>query len=182
MENRASIEDKERAILKERARILSVVPPTAPGDDAIIQALRFSLGTETYALESRHIREVLPLPRVTPLPCVPSFVRGIINVRGRIVSLLDMKSILGLPDTETSPACSVIIIQSPQNEFGVLADEILELAVIPVASIQPSLPTLTDIRAEYLKGVTAEGLVVLDAGKLLSDKKLVVDETVGSTG
>jgi purine-binding chemotaxis protein CheW len=182
MDSRASIEDEERAILKERARVLAVVPPTAPENEAIIRALQFSLGTETYALESRHIREVLPLPHVTPLPCVPSFVRGIINVRGRIVSLLDMKSILGLPDTGTSPACSVIIIQSPQNEFGVLADEILELAVIPVASIQPSLPTLTDIRAEYLKGVTAEGLVVLDAGKLLSDKKLVVDETVGSTG
>lgn len=182
MSSGASIDDQERKILKGRARVLAVVPSTAPGEGELINALRFSLGGETYAVENGHIREVLPLPRVTPLPCVPSFVRGIINVQGRIVSLLDLKSILGLPDTGVSPTSSVIILQSPGLEFGLLADEILGLASIPISSIQTSLPTLTDVRAEYLKGVTAEGLVLLDAGKLLSDKKLVIDETVGSTG
>ena len=177
----ASIDDRERKILKGRAAILAVVPPTAPGDGELIRALRFSLGAETYAVESKHIREVFPLPPLTPLPCVPPFVRGIINVRGRIVSIIDLKSILGLPDTELSPSCSVIILQSKGNEFGLLADEISGLSAIPISSIQPSLPTLTEVRAEFLWGVTAEGLVLLDAGKLLSDRKLVIDETVGST-
>jgi purine-binding chemotaxis protein CheW len=178
----APIEDRERKILKARARLLAIVPAASPGDEEIIQAIRFSLGTESYAVEYGCIREVVPLPRVTPLPCVPSFVRGIINVRGRIVSLLDLKSILGLPDTEAGPASSVIILQSPSIELGLLADEILGLAVIPLSSMQASLPTLTDARAEYLKGVTAEGLVLLDAGKLLADKSLVINETVGSPG
>jgi len=176
------MDDQEREILKGRARGLAVVPATLPGDGELVHALRFSLGAETYAVENRHIREVLPFPRVTPLPCVPSFVRGIINVRGRIVSIIDLKSILGLPDTGFSPTCSVIILQSPDVEFGLLADEISGLAAIPISSIQPSLPTLTDVRAEFLLGVTAEGLVLLDAEKLLSDKKLVIDETVGSMG
>jgi len=178
----ALIDDLERKILRDRARMLAVVPARAPGDGELIHALRFLLGAETYAVENGHIREVLPLPRVTPLPCVPSFVRGIINVRGRIVSLLDLKTILGLPDTGFSPTCSVIILQSPDIEFGLLADEILGLAAIPISSIQPSLPTLTDVRAEFLLGVTAEGLVLLDAEKLLSEKKIVIDETVGSMG
>lgn len=182
MDNGASIDDGERKILKARARLLAVVPAAPPGDQEIIHALRFSLGAESYAIEYGCIREVIPLPRVTPLPCVPSFMRGIINVRGRIVSLLDLKPILSLPDTQVSPGSSVIILRSPSIEFGLLADEILGLAVIPLSSIQASLPTLTDARAEYLKGVTAEGLVLLDAGKLLSDKKLVIDETVGSAG
>jgi purine-binding chemotaxis protein CheW len=169
----ASIDDHERKTLKGRARILAVVPATSPADGELIGALRFLLGAETYAVENGHIREVLPLPRVTSLPCVPSFVHGIINVRGRIVSLIDLKSILGLPDSGFSPTSSVIILQSPGIEFGLLADEIIGLAAIPVSSIQPSLPTLTDVRADYLKGVTAEGLVLLDAGKLLSDKKLI---------
>jgi purine-binding chemotaxis protein CheW len=177
----ASIDDRERKILRGRARNLAVVPAAAPADGELIRALRFSMGGETYAVEQGHIREVVPLPRVTPLPCVPSFMRGIINVRGRIVSLLDLKAILGLSDTGISPTSSVIILQSPGIEFGLLADEILGLAEIPLSSIQASLPTLTDARAEYLKGVTAEGLVLLDAGKLLSDKKLVIHETVGST-
>lgn len=178
----SSIDDQEHEILKDRARILAVVSGTVPGDGELIQALRFALGVETYAVESQHIREVLPLRRVTPLPCVPSFVYGIINVRGRIVSVIDLKPIFGLPDSGFGPTSSVIILQSPGIEFGLLADEISGLAAIPISSIQPSLPTLTDVRAEFLLGVTAEGLVLLDAGKLLSDKKLVIDETVGSTG
>jgi purine-binding chemotaxis protein CheW len=177
----ASADAHERRVLRDRARILSIAP-APPADSEQIHALRFSLGAETYAVESGHIREVLPLPRVAPLPCVPSFVRGIINVRGRIVSLLDLKAILGLPSSGFSPTSGVIILQSPGIEFGLLADEIQGLAAIPLSSLQAALPTLTGVGAEYLKGVTAEGLVLLDAEKLLSDKRLVIDEAVGSIG
>jgi purine-binding chemotaxis protein CheW len=174
--------DGEGAILRERARILAVVPEAAPEAGALIQVLRFSLAEELYAIENRYLREVLPLPRITPLPCVPAFVQGIINVRGRMVCLLDLKSIFGLSETTIGPTSCAIILQSPGREFGLLADEIMGLAPIPVSSLQASLPTLTDIRARYLKGVTAEGLVLLDAGKIFADKNLVIDESVGSTG
>jgi purine-binding chemotaxis protein CheW len=176
----ASTDTQERRILRDRARVLALAPVTPPTDSELIQVLRFLLGAESYAVEARHVREVLPLPRVAPLPCVPSFVRGIINVRGRIISLLDLKTILGLPDSGL-PSSGVIILQSPSMEFGLLADEIQGLAAIPLSSLQAALPTLTGARAEYLKGVTAEGVVLLDAGKLLSNKKLVIDETVGET-
>jgi purine-binding chemotaxis protein CheW len=174
--------DGEGAILRERARMLAVVPEAVPEAGALIHVLRFSLGEELYAVENRHLREVLPLPRVAPLPCVPAFVRGIINVRGRMVCLLDLKSIFGPSETITGPTSCAIILQSPGCEFGLLADEIMGLATISVSSLQASLPTLTDVRARYLKGVTAEGLVLLDAGKLLADRNLVIDEAVGSTG
>jgi purine-binding chemotaxis protein CheW len=177
----ASTDTQERRILRDRARVLSLAPVTPPTDSELIHALGFSLGAESYAVEARHVREVLPLPRVAPLPCVPSFVRGIINVRGRIISLLDLKTILGLPDSGLSPSSGVIILESPSMEFGLLADEIQGLAAIPLSSLQAALPTLTGARAEYLKGVTAEGVVLLDAEKLLSNKKLVIDETVGET-
>jgi purine-binding chemotaxis protein CheW len=181
MSGGASTDDRERKILRDRAKMLAIVPEAAPEDGVVAHVLRFSLGAESYAVETRHIREVLPLPRVVPLPCVPSFIRGIINIRGRIVCLLDLKSILGLPETTVSPTPSVIILQSPGREFSLLADEISGLDEIPLSSIQASLPTLTDVRAQYLKGVTASGLVLLDAEKLLSDKKLVVDESIGRT-
>ena len=182
MDGGPSTDDRERRILRDRAKMLAVVPEAAREDGEVVPVLCFSLGAESYAVETRHVREVLPLPRVAPLPCVPSFIRGIVNIRGRIVCLLDLKQILGLPQTAVSPSPSVIILHSPDREFGLLADEISGLAEIPLSGIQASLPTLTDVRAHYLKGVTADGLVLLDAGKLLSDKKLVIDETVGSTG
>jgi purine-binding chemotaxis protein CheW len=136
----------------------------------------------TSARSSGTVREVHPVPRVTPLPGVPSFVRGIINVRGRIVSLLDLKSMFGILDGGATQAGNVIILHSSGMEFGLLVDEILGLTAIPVSSLQPSLPTLTNVRAEFLLGVTAHGLVFLDAARLLADKKLLINETVGSAG
>jgi purine-binding chemotaxis protein CheW len=121
----------------------------------------------------------MPLPPVTPLPCVPAFVRGIINVRGRIVSLIDLRRAIGLPVTETSPAAKVIILQSAAIELGLLADEIMGLADIPLSSLRQSLPGLTDVSSGFLKGATAEGLVLLDAARLLADESLVINETVG---
>ncbi len=59
-------------------------------------------------------------------------------------------------------------------EFGILADTILGVNTIPMGTIQPTLPTLTGVRAEYLKGITGDRVVVLDGGKLLADPKMVV--------
>jgi len=64
--------------------------------------------------------------------------------------------------------------------FGILADAILGVRRISLAEIQPSLPTLTGIREKYLKGITPERTVILDAGKLLADEEIVVQEQVGA--
>ncbi len=72
----------------------------------------------------------------------------------------------------------VIILSSGDMEFGILADDILGVSQVPVKDVQESLPTLTDIRAEYLKGVTKDRLTILDAKKILTDKNLIVHEEV----
>jgi purine-binding chemotaxis protein CheW len=175
----ASADERERKTLKERAARLAIVPEATPGEGETVHAVRFRSGGETCAVERRYVREVLPLPCVTPLPGVPAFVRGIMNVRGRIVSVLDLSEILGLPDTVEGAESGVVILQSTELEFALLADEILGLAAIPLSSIHPPPPTLTKGGAEYLKGVTAEGLVLLDAEKMLADRNLVIHEVVG---
>ena len=70
----------------------------------------------------------------------------------------------------------MIIIHGPNMEFGVLADSIAGLLSVAVKDIQPSLPTLTGIRENFLRGVTRERIVVLDAKKLLADKNIIVHE------
>ena len=68
----------------------------------------------------------------------------------------------------------MIILQSDEMEFGILADEILGTTQISESAIQTSLPTLTGVRADYLKGVTGDRIVILDGEKLLTDEKMVV--------
>ena len=136
--------------------------------------MEFKLAHERYALELMHICEVYPLKELTPLPGTPDFVLGIINVRGRILSIIDIKRFFDLPGKGLTDLNQVIILQSEEMEFGILADEIVGTRSIPASSIQTSLPTLTGIRAEYLKGVTGDRVVILDGEKILSDEKMVV--------
>lgn len=166
---------KEKAgVLKARAKALAKAPKGAEEDGAYLEVVAFMLAHEHYALELTHIREVYPLKELTPLPGTPGFVLGIINVGGQILSIIDIKRFFELPEKGLTNLNKVIILQSDEMEFGILADEILGTRQIPESAIQTSLPTLTGVRADYLKGVTGDRVVILDGEKLLSDEKMVV--------
>jgi purine-binding chemotaxis protein CheW len=167
-------------ILRERARLLARVPERAPVAGAVLELLEFSLAQERYAVESRFVREVCPLKDLTPLPCTPPFLLGIVNVRGRILPVLDLKKFFDLPEKGLTDLHRIILVRGHGLELGLLADAITGTRSISADSLQPSLPTLTGIRENYLKGVTAERLVVLDLARILADPKIVVHEEVES--
>ena len=99
-------------------------------------------------------------------------------MRGQILSIIDLKKFFDLPEKGLTDLNKVIVVQREGMAFGILADVILGVRRIAPQDLQPSLPTLTGIRAEYLRGVTKERLVVLDVGKILLDKNIVVQEEV----
>lgn len=169
-----SLEEKKR-ILKERTKLLAEEPKKKEAK-GYIEVVEFLLAYERYAIESSYVREVYPMKELTPLPDIPTFVLGIINVRGQILSVIDIKKFFELPEKGLTDLNRVIIIHDQKMEFGVLADSIIGVRMIGLDEIQPSLPTLTGVREEYLKGVTKERVVILDAGRLLSDKKIVVHQ------
>ena len=174
---RAPDAGESKRILQARARALARDTGTAAAADAL-EVVEFLLAHETYAVESRYVREVYPLEDMTPLPCTPAFVLGIVNLRGEILSVIDIKKFFDLPDKGLTDLNQVIVLQSDGMLFGILADAILGTRRISMAEIQPSLPTLTGIREKYLKGVTPERTVVLDAAKLLTDETIIVQEQV----
>lgn len=165
----------------ERAKALSREPRVEEAAPGSLEVVEFLLAYERYGIESSYVREVCPLKELTPLPCTPPFVRGITSIRGQILSVLDLKRFFGLPERGLTDLNQVLLLHGDDLEFGLLADAILGVRSIPTAEIQPSLPTLTGIREAYLKGVTRERVVILDAGKLLSDKKMIVHEEVESS-
>lgn len=170
--------EEVRRILQERARRLAAVPEQGKAAIEQLEIVEFVLAYERYAVESRYVTEVYPLESLTPLPCTPAFVRGIVNVRGEILAVVDLKKFFDLPEKGLTDLNKVIVLEHDSMRFGILADAIVDVRNIPVAGIQATLPTLTDIRQDYLKGVTPERTVILDAIKLLTDSKLVVREEV----
>lgn len=169
-------EDQQR-ILRERARLLACEQEKEETGESI-EMLEFLLARERYGIETSFIREVYPLKEYTPLPCTPAFVFGLINVRGQILSIVDMRKFFELPEKGISDLNKVIILHGESMEFGILADEIVGVKVIPLTCLETTLPTLTDIRERYLRGVTRDQMAVLDAAKLLSDKNIIVHEEV----
>jgi len=175
---RASSTPDAKQILRARARALARPPERAAVAEASLEVLEFQLAQERYALETSYVREVHPLKNLTPLPCTPPFVLGIVNVRGRILAVLDLKKFFGLPENGLTDLHRIILVGGNGLELGLLADVSVGVRSIPVDSLQASLPTLTGIGAEYLKGVTAERLVVLDMGRILADPRIIVHEEV----
>lgn len=181
-EERQLSPEEQRRILRERALVLAREPEREEAA-AGLEVVEFLLAYERYGIESSYIREVYPLKDLTPLPCTPPFVLGIMNVRGKILSVIDIRKFFDLPQKGLTDLNRVIIVHDDFMEFGILADAILGVRLIPVRELQPSLPTLTEVRADYLKGVTEERLVVLDGGAILSDRRIVVhDEAAGGAG
>jgi purine-binding chemotaxis protein CheW len=174
----APTDEETQRILQERAQTLAREAVPAETADASIEVIEFLLAHERYAVASEYVREVYPLEDITPLPCTPAFVLGIVNLRGEILSVIDIKKFFDLPEKGLTNLNKVIVLESADMVFGIVADAISGVRRIQRADIQPSLPTLTGIREDYLQGVTAERVVILDAEKLLNDEKLIVQEQV----
>lgn len=170
--------DKRQRILKARTERLARPPEAAEPEEDRIEVVEFLLSGEHYAIESCYIDEVCPVKELTPLPCTPHFVLGIVSVRGKILSVIDLCAFFDLPRQGLSDLNKVIVLHNGAMEFGILADAILDVQQHTASDLNPSLPTLTGIRADFLKGVTAERLVVLDGEKLLADSRIVVHEEV----
>jgi purine-binding chemotaxis protein CheW len=167
-------------ILRARAKALATSTRQSLNGSAMLELLEFRLASERYALETRHVQDVHPLRDLTPLPCTPAFVLGIVNVRGRILPVLDLKKFFDLPEHGLTDLHRIILVRGNDLEFGLLADVIVGVRRVAAVSLQPSLPTLTGIRAEYLKGIGEDRLVVLDVERILADPKLIVHEEVES--
>ena len=166
------------SILKARARALAKEPEQAVAARSFIEITEFRLASETYGIESSFVREVYPLKDFTPLPGVPPFVLGIVNVHGQILSVVDLKKFFNLPDKGLGELNKVIILHNGRMEFGILADAVLGTQSVPLDAIQAPPVTVTGIGADYLKGVTGERVILLDAQKILDDKKIIVNEFV----
>ena len=170
-----SIEEKKK-ILKARAKALAREPEVDKDGQEQLEIVEFLLADERYAIESSFVHEVYPLKELTPLPGTPLFVAGIINVRGQIVSVVDLKKFFDLPAKGLTDLNRVIILSDGHMQFGLLADAVAGVRRIPLLEMQPPLPTLTGIRQEYLQGVTGQRLVILDAAKILADPRVIVRE------
>ncbi|MGA2381277.1 MAG: chemotaxis protein CheW [Spirochaetia bacterium] len=168
--------DETRAVLKTRAEALARENDDGALAREYLEVVSFLLGQEKYGVESCYVREVWPLNELTPLPGTPPFVLGIVNVRGQVLSVIDIRKLFDLPQKGVGDLDRIIVLQNGVMELGILGNSILGVVQIPTDELQPTLPTLTGLRGEYLKGVTPDRMAILNAARLLSDENIIVRE------
>jgi len=168
--------DKRRAILNARAAAYAAAPAPVEPAGARIEVVEFTLGRERHAVEAAAVHEVLALKDLTPLPCTPGFVAGIVQRHGRIITVIDLKLFFGLPPTGLTDLDRLIVLRHGDVELAVLADRIGGVGWLRLAELRAASD---DARARCLHGVSAEQVFVLDVAKLLNDPQMVVDETLG---
>lgn len=173
-------------ILARRAYTLAQEPPAAVTGQTMA-LLIFRLNNERYGIDVTNVHEIYPLQQLTPVPRTPPFVAGVFSARGRILSVIDLRTFLGLPaaargQTEVGQSKIMVVTntdstsETVQMEVGLLVDEVIDVQTIFTEELEASLTTPTGSRANHIRGVTSDLLVVLELNALLGDKQLIIKD------
>lgn len=139
-----------------------------------LQLVVFRLSQEWYGIEITKLREAMKIDKITYLPSSPTYIAGIVNLRGNILSVTDLKRIFGLPQEELNDKTRIVAIESGMLETGLLVDEIAEAIEVPISKIEPALATLAPEVAEYIEGhckVDEKLVALLNADKILETER-----------
>lgn len=170
--------EEVKRILRDRAQALAKPLTEIRTPAELLDLLVFSLAGERYGIEMSHVLEVIPLRELTPMPCTPPFVLGVVNHRGRILPVLDFRRLLDLAEQGTAEGSRVVTVDIGGMSFGIFADAVSGVERIGAHEVAPPLTAIAGDRQAFLLGVTGEMVAVLDMDKIVSNKKIVVHEQV----
>ncbi len=162
-------------LLQERADQLAL-PKEQTERPPVIEVIRFNLMYQEYAVEMKYIREVIQTSEITPVPGTPDFIAGICSVRGEIISLVNLRVLLSIPEKGLTDLNRVIVLTDGNLTFGLLADQITGIGMIKIDEIDRKYRMENSIWKNYICG-TIESLHVLNAKSLLTDPRMIIDDT-----
>lgn len=144
---------------------------TGEGD----QYVTFLLGEEEYGLGILAVQEIIGFSRITHVPHLPDFIKGVINLRGTVVPVIDLRLKFGLGQAEYNNHTCIIVVRLADRIMGMIVDVVSEVINLPDGSVEPPPPFGTNIKADFVKGMGKVGdrlLIVLDMDKVLSSEEL----------
>lgn len=131
----------------------------------------FFLGREEYGIDVRVVQEIIRATEITPVPRAPEFIKGVINLRGRIIPVVDLKRKLGLGEVEAGRRIRIVVVKVRDRLIGLLVDGASQVLKIPVASIDPAPEEVVEIDANYIRGVAkleARLVILMDLQRILA--------------
>jgi purine-binding chemotaxis protein CheW len=143
------------------------------------QYLTFTLAEEVFALDISSVREVLEYTSITKMPRTPDYIRGVINLRGRAVPVVDVRLKFGLSETQRTVSTCIIIVEvkicGDQTVLGALTDSVREVIDIEPRDIEPAPKMGSSIKTDFIKGIGKQDgtfIILLDIDKVFSEEEL----------
>lgn len=171
--------EEVKRILRERAQALAKPLAEIRTPAEVLDVLVVSLAGERYGIETAYILEVISLRELTPVPCTPPVVLGLVNHRGRILPVLDLRRLFDLPGQGVTEGSRVAAVEVGGMTFGIFADAVAGTIRVAAHEIAHPSVTVTGDRQAFIRGVTGEMVAVLDLETLARDPRIVVNEEVG---
>lgn len=172
-------------IVPQAATVLSAGTPAttlATGAEAH-QVLTFTLGGELFAIGILNVKEIIEYGQVTEIPMMPSFIRGVINLRGAVVPVIDLSARFGGSQSAVGKRTCIVIVETPTGEegqrqdIGVVVDAVSEVLDIPPGDVEPPPAFGARLRTDFIAGmgrVAGRFVIILDVTKVLSVDELAL--------
>ncbi len=155
-------------------RIVTANSSGGKAGDEVLQWVTFRLENETYGINVMQVQEVLRYTDIAPVPGAPSYVLGIINLRGNVVTVIDTRSRFGLPFAEHTDSTRIVIIEAEKQVIGILVDSVAEVVYLRTSEIDNAPNVGTEESAKFIQGVSnrdGELLILVDLNKLLDEEE-----------
>ena len=150
-------------------------------DEAPSQYLTFALGSEMFAVGILNVKEIIEYGNLTEIPMMPAFIRGVINLRGSVVPVIDLSARFGGSQTEVGRRTCIVIVEVEDDEakhdIGIMVDAVSEVLDIPGSEIEPPPAFGAKIRADFIFGmgkVSGKFVIILNINKVLSVEEIAL--------
>src|SRR5919205_795777 len=147
----------------------SAAQTLAPGDER--QLVVFELGAELYAVDIARVHEIIRLQSITRVPRSPAYVEGVINLRGKVIPVVDLRRRFGLPVAEHTRATRIVVVEIGQQVVGIVVDAVSEVLRVTASLIEPPSPVVAGVDSEYLEAIARlpeRLLILLDLDRVLA--------------
>ncbi|WP_243367934.1 chemotaxis protein CheW [Fundidesulfovibrio soli] len=143
-------------------------------DAELMQLVTFSIGEEEFGVDILKVQEIIRMMEITRVPRAPEFVEGVINLRGKVIPIIDLRRRFGLVARSHDKNTRIIVIEINGMIVGFVVDSVSEVLRIPSSTVEPPPPVVSGMESEYISGVGKledRLLIMLDLDKLLSHEE-----------
>jgi purine-binding chemotaxis protein CheW len=136
-----------------------------------LQAVTFALGSEEYGVDIAQVQEINRMVTITHVPRAPKFMEGVINLRGQLIPIIDLRTRFGMQRSERTKNTRIVVTEIGNKRIGMVVDSVSEVLRIPVEQIEDAPDLVAGVDTEYIRGVGKMGdrlIIMLDLGRVIS--------------